>query len=455
MHSGVRIATAMEVQEGRHVAVRNIVAALGVLALAGGLPLGAQAVERITLAEALRRSETASPSVVAAQGSLRSAELQVRSNYWQYIPTVTFPIRADLNLSSGESRLDPVTNEVISGNTTNPSYSVGAQANYTIFDGFGRTHDLRAAQAREVAADANLISARFQNTLQVTNAYFDALANQELLRVNEAAVDRARQQLAVASARMQAGAGQRTDSLTALVQLGQARQQLLQAQATLATSEANLGRLTGIDGRVGAVDDSAFYAQPALLDTTGIRREAELSSPAVRASESNLTASLAALRSQKSNYWPTINANAQNIWTANKSSDYELVGRRSLSLQFLFSPWTSLQRETQIENAAIAVDNAEASLADQRRQIAASLTQYYASLANARESIEVAQISVQASEENVRVTEQRYRLGVATVFELTQAQEQLTSAQVNEVTARFSYIRAKAQIEALIGRTIQ
>jgi outer membrane protein TolC len=92
---------------------------------------------------------------------------------------------------------------------------------------------------------------------------------------------------------------------------------------------------------------------------------------------------------------------------------------------------------------------------DQRRQIAASLTQYYAALANARESIDVARVSVQASEENVRVTSERYRLGVATVFELTQAQEQLTSAQVNEVNARFSYIRAKAQIEALIGRTIQ
>lgn len=437
------------------MAVRSIVAALAAVAFFASAPLAAQAVERISLAEALRRSEVVSPSVVAAEGSVRSAELQVRSNVWQYIPQITFPVRADLNLSSGESRLDPVTGEVISGNTTNPSYSVGAAAQYTIFDGFGRSHDLRAARARETAADANLISMRFQNSLQVTNAFFDALSNQELLRVNEAAVDRARQQLAVASARMQAGAGQRTDSLTALVQLGQARQQLLQAQAALATSEANLGRLVGADGRVGAVEDSAFYQQPALLDTTGIRREAELSSPAVRASESNLLALQATLKSQKSNYWPTVNATANNTWTANKQSDYSLVGRRGLSLSMQFSPWTSLQRETQIENASIQVDNAIASLADQRRQIAASLTQYYAALANARESIDVARVSVQASEENVRVTSERYRLGVATVFELTQAQEQLTSAQVNEVNARFSYIRAKAQIEALIGRTIQ
>jgi len=434
------------------VAVRNLWVAVAALALPAVLQ--AQAMERITLAEALRRSEEVAPSIISARGTLRSRELAVRSNYWQYIPTITFPIRADLNLSSGESRIDPVTQEVISGNTTNPSYSIGAQANYTLFDGFGRTHDLRAAQAQEVAAEAQLVSARFQNALQVTNAYFDALEAQELLSVNEAAVQRAQQQLQVASARMQAGAGQRTDSLTALVQLGQARQQLLQAQATLATNEANLGRLVGEDGRVGVVPDSQYYRQPAILDTAGVRQEAELSSPAIRASEQGLAAARSQLRSQRSNYWPTVTASANNTWTANKQSDYELKGRRSLSLGLSFSPWTSLQRETQIENAAIAVDNAEAQLADQRRQIAAALTQYYASLANARESIDVARISVQASEENVRVTEQRYRLGVATVFELTQAQEQLTSAQANEVRARFSYIRAKAQIEALIGRSL-
>jgi outer membrane protein TolC len=435
------------------VAVRKLVAPLAALIVAI-LPVGAQAVERITLAEALRRSEEVAPSVVSARGSVRSAELSVRTNYWNYIPQLTFPIGANLDLSSGQSRLDPVTGEVISGNTTNPSYSIGARVNYTLFDGFGRTHNLRAAQAREVAADANLISARFQNALTVTNAFFDALAQQELLRVNEAAVQRAQQQLQVASARMQAGAGQRTDSLTALVQLGQARQQLLQSQAAVATSEANLGRLVGVEGRVAAIEDSAFYAQPAILDTATIRREAELSSPAVRNAESQLAAQQASLRAQKSGYWPTVSATASNIWQASKANDYTLVGRRQLNLALSFSPWTSLQRETQIENASIAVDNAIASLADQKRQISAALTQQYAALANARESIEVARISVQASEENVRVTEQRYRLGVATVFELTQAQEQLTSAQVNEVTARFSYIRAKAQIEALIGRSL-
>lgn len=420
------------------------------------LPLAAQeAVPGITLQEAIRRSEEVAPSVVQAMGSVRSSELSVRSAKLQYVPQITFPFSADLLMSSGKSRLDPVTGDVISGNTTQPSYSIGAQANYTIFDGFGRAHNLSAANASEDAADANLVSARFQNRLNVTNAFFNALSQREVVKVNQAAVDRAQQQLAIATARLQSGAGQRSDSLTALVQLGQARQQLLQARAALATNEASLGRLVGADGRVAAIDDSAFYHQPAMLDTASVRSEAELSSPAVRAAEANLEARKQQLKQQKSGYWPTVSASAFNTWTAQKSNNYSLEPRRQLRLSFSISPWTTLQRETQIENASIQVDNAEASLADQRRQISANLTQYYASLGNAREAIDVAQISVQAAEENLRVTEARYRLGVATVLELTQVQEQLTNAQLQVVQARFQYLQAKAQIESLIGRSLQ
>ncbi len=423
--------------------------------IVGRTTIAAQtAPERITLAEALDRSAATTPSIIQAQGALRSAELSVRTSKLQYIPQLTFPIGAAYNVSSGQSRLDPVTGQVIGGSVTNPSYSVGARASLTLFDGFNRERGLSAAEAREDAAVASITSTIFQNRLTVTNAFFDALANEELLKVSEAAVTRAQQQLAVASARLRSGAGQLTDSLSALVQAGQARQQLLNAQASLATAEANLGRLVGEDHRVAAVDDSSFYIQPVLLDTAGVRIEAIAASPAVRTSEANLEAARQQLRASKSGYWPTVSAQASSDWTANKFNDYSLTPRRNFLLQMSFSPWSNLQRETQIENASIALDNQIAQVADQKRQISAQMTQQFASLGNARESIDVAQLSVRAAAENVRITEQRYLLGVATIFDLLQAQEQLTSAQVSEIQARYSYLRAKSQIEALIGRRL-
>lgn len=433
---------------------RAATAALLLTASATAQLAAQQAPAAITLAEALRRTEEVTPGVVSGRGSVRSAELAVRQAKWAFVPQLTLRPQANLQMNSGQSRVDPITGAVVSGNTTNPSYGMDVSASLPLFDGFARNHTLRAARAREDAADANYTTSRFAAALAVTNAFFDALANKELLTISNAAVARAEEQLKVATAKLRSGSGQRTDSLTALVSLSTARQDRLNAQANLANAEATLGRLVGSETRVAAVPDSAYYRTPASLDTTALRGEALQQAPALVASTANVTAAKAQLSQQKSAYWPTLNVSASNNYNAGKTNDYKLEARRQLLIGFSITPWTNYTRETQIENQSIALDNAEASLADQRRQVSAQLTQNFASLANAQEAIEVAKVSVQASEENLRVAEQRYKLGVMTIVELMQIQESLTRAQVSEIQARFTYLRTKAQIESIVGRRL-
>ena len=59
-----------------------------------------------------------------------------------------------------------------------------------------------------------------------------------------------------------------------------------------------------------------------------------------------------------------------------------------------------------------------------------------------------------AAEEDTRVQQERYRLGAATIVDVLTSQETLNQAEVDVVNARFAYLRAKAQIEALIGRPL-
>jgi outer membrane protein len=159
-------------------------------------------------------------------------------------------------------------------------------------------------------------------------------------------------------------------------------------------------------------------------------------------------------RSSKAGYWPTVSLSAGSNWTGQSTNDYTIVGRRTLNLAFSMSPWTSLSRETQIEQRSIAITNAEANLADLRRSLDAQITQYLATLANVQQQFDVSRASVTAATENFRVTTERFRLGVATIIELINAQQSLTQAQVNEVQARFSYLRTKVQLESVIGRKL-
>jgi outer membrane protein TolC len=63
-------------------------------------------------------------------------------------------------------------------------------------------------------------------------------------------------------------------------------------------------------------------------------------------------------------------------------------------------------------------------------------------------------MSVTAATEDLRVVQERYRLGAATIVDVLTSQEALSQAEVDAVSARFNYLRAKAQIEALVGRSL-
>jgi outer membrane protein TolC len=99
-------------------------------------------------------------------------------------------------------------------------------------------------------------------------------------------------------------------------------------------------------------------------------------------------------------------------------------------------------------------DLAEANASDARLAVQADLEMRLAELQAAQARIEIAGTSVVAANEDLRVQQERYRLGASTIVDVLTSQEALNQAEVDVVDARFDYLRAKAQLEALIGRTL-
>jgi outer membrane protein TolC len=52
------------------------------------------------------------------------------------------------------------------------------------------------------------------------------------------------------------------------------------------------------------------------------------------------------------------------------------------------------------------------------------------------------------------VQQERYRLGAGTLLDLLTAEANLTQAQVSLVQARYNYLTARAQLEALVGHAL-
>jgi outer membrane protein TolC len=439
----------------RFVMIALLHASVGVPWLrAQAVPPAAGGGPSVTLAEAIRLSERVQPDVVRAAAQVRTAGASRKSAWGAFLPTLSASSSASDFFSEGAVRVDPVTGQLTGGNSSNRSLSTSLSANVDLFTGFRRGAEIRAARASEDAADASLVDARFQQALNTTNQFLDALAAGQLLRVREASVRRAEEQLKTAVAKLRAGSATRSDSLRSLVTLGNARLDLITTQAQLASAEASLARLVGATGRVQAVDDSAFYRVQAVIDTQALRIEAESKSPRVRSAAADAAAARASVRASKSAYWPSLNLGANTGWNGSERDDYTLLNQRQISLSLRWNLFNGFDRELTIVQREADLDLAEATASDAQRAVHAELVTGVAELDAARSRIEITATSVVAAREDLRVVQERYRLGVSTIVDLLTSQEALNQAEVDVVNARFDYLRAKAQLEALIGRNL-
>jgi outer membrane protein len=430
----------------------SVIVALA-LAFAAAPRLVAQQRE-VTLTEAIRLAERVQPDVIQAQSDVRTAGAQRRNAWGAFLPSLTATSSGSDFFSEGASRIDPVTGLLTTGNTTNRSFSTSLSASLDLFTGFRRGAELRAARAGQNQADASLVDARFQQALTTTNQFLDALAGAQLVGVREASVRRAEEQLKVSVNKLHAGSATRSDSLRSLVTLGTARLDLIQSQIDLATAEANLARIIGQAGRVRAADDSAFYRIVPVLDTQAIRAEAVSKSPRVQSAVAGAGVAQANLRASRSAYWPSLTLGANTAWNGNRADNYTLLNQRQVSLALSWRLFDRFDRELTIAQRQASAEVADARAADERLAVEAELTARLAELDAARSKIEITQTSVAAATEDLRVQQERYRLGASTIVDVLTSQEALNQAEVDVVNARFDYLRSKAQLEALIGRTL-
>jgi outer membrane protein len=261
--------------------------------------------------------------------------------------------------------------------------------------------------------------------------------------------------LRTATARLQAGAAIRSDSLRSVVLLGNARLALISAETQLASANAALTRLVGSDQPVTAASAPADEPVPP-LDTDALVPLLD-QAPAMGQARSQLHSATAALKSARTSYLPTINATYGRNgsgFDARYGFDGQFAYSSSFRLNLSLPVFNQLQREQTAVRASVALDQAEANLRDTRLRVRQELTDALGLLRNAQQRIEVQEASVRAAEEDLRIQQQRYELSASSLLDVVQSQTLLVEARAGLISARFDFRVAKARLEALLGRSL-
>ncbi len=431
-----------------YVTLRSLRIAFFIISLATLFPLVARAqepVRMLTLQQAIERALQVDPAAVAAETGVSAADATLLQTRGAWLPTLT--LNSGYANSSNE-RFDQATGQLVS-----ESYTAQAAYSYDLFTGGRWMAEHRSARAEVRAVGAELRAQRFRTIRDTKQSFYAASATEELVRVAEQRLERARQQLTFAQTRLEVGTATRSDVLRAELEVGNAELAVVDAQSALRSARLQLGRQVGIEDEVrpalGALPESAPSLPPAEL----LAQRSQTGAPSVIAARAGLEASRAGTRAAVSPYLPTLRTSGGYDWFA---FDFP-PEQRSWSVRVFASYplFNGFQREAALMRARARERAAEARARDAEigARNAAEDAAREAEVAGRR--LEIARRAVELAREDLRVQEERYRIGAATILDLQTSQLALAEAEVAEVRAREALGVAVAELEAVLGEALE
>jgi outer membrane protein len=361
---------------------------------------------------------------------------EVRSNLW---PTARIDLTA-VDTNPG--------NRITAGALNNPVIyqraAAGATVSQLITD-FGRTTNLVAsANLAAKAENQNALATKEQILLAVDQAFYNSLQAQAVLTVAEQTVKDRQTVSDQVGALFKSKLKSELDFSFANVNLAQAKLLLLDAQNNVNSAEATLSAVLGFQSLQNfqlAEDTTPTAAPPDNVDD--LISNAFTMRPEILALEFQSESAQKFQKAERDLLFPDVRALGAVGDTPVRnpviSSWYGAVGVNvdiPIFNGFLFS--------ARAREAALRAQAAQERVRDIRARIARDVRTSWLNAKTAYERLAVSQQLLDQANLALNLSQARYKLGLGSIVELSQAQLQLTQAQISSVAAGYDYRLALA-----------
>ncbi len=405
--------------------------------------------QSLTLPQAVAIAIQNHPRIAAAQNVESAAGQRITEARAPYYPTVSGEITG-----SQANSLSRVGAGFLTTSALFSRQGEGLEVNQLITD-LGRTGNLVASAKLQAQASAQTtVATRYDVILGVNRAYFGVLESQALVRVAQETVS-ARQTLddqvtALGNAQLKS----QVDVSFADVNLSEAKLLLIRAQSELQQSFVDLGRALGQDAapvQYQVADSPVPGAPPATVDD--LVTQAVMNRPELADLRFRYQAAQKFETAEKDLKHPSVNLMAvggalpyidQNPRTAPEG--YEGI---AINVEIpIFNGHLFSAREQAARYEALAANQR---VRDLQQQVEHDVRAAWLNATTAYQRIPVTVELVNQATLAQDLAKGRYDLGLASIVELTQAQLNVTQAQIENVGAQYDYQSAYAFLQYTIG----
>jgi outer membrane protein TolC len=330
-------------------------------------------------------------------------------------------------------------------------FRLGFGVEQLLFDG-GRQRSLTdAATLRQTIADASASEAAAGLAVATVEVFGRVVNGEADHRAAEAGVAAAREDLARAERRRDAGLATDADVLALAVHVAELQQRAIQADSDTAAARAELNRLMGIpiDEPVQVVAPVAA-SQGAEADVKSLFAEAEAARPELKRIAASEGVAAAARRQARSSVIPQIAAQAAVDVAGTEVADRASSWIVGAELKWTFS--TGGAELAGMKAAAASLARARAEAEDVRARIHVEIVTALRRVEAARARYAVGRATVEQARESQRIIRDRFDVGVAPVNDVLRASTALLDAEANSTAAVVDVMVATATLRRAVGR---
>jgi outer membrane protein len=362
--------------------------------------------------------------------------------------------------------------------TFNPSFGSTLTASYTqpILRNFkfdGTRAQLESQLIQQDIADIDLLATTASTIAQVRNAYWELVYSFQAVEAAQQSLDLASKLVTDNRSRVEIGTMAPIDVVQAQAEEASRRQQLVNQQAILRNNELALKRLI-----VGGTDDELWRATINPVDRPSPQAQAIDLEGAVRNALQNRTDLLTSRKNVESANVTIHSLRNSKLPQLDLVTIYSLDGRGGTSIprdptipivrggyadalrniygvdaptwqvQLNFAyPLGQSADEANLARQRLLLQQNQAQIKATELQIATDVTSAAISVTNALEALQAAQASRELSEKRMEAAQSKFDVGMATNFEVVQAQRDLNDARNSELRQLLNYRRALVDFE--------
>jgi outer membrane protein len=402
--------------------------------------------QRLTLAEAENIAIQNHPQIQAATQLASAAAAQVREVQSLYYPQAN---------GAATGAYAENNSRIAAGFLNSPSifnkFAEGVSVSQLVTD-FGRTHELsKSSHLHAQAQQENVITTRADVLLRVSVSYFGVMKAQSVLHVAEETV-KARQLVAdQVSALAKSSLKSGLDVSFANVDLARAQLLLVQAQNDLQSSYAQLSDALGYsDQRTFQLVEEPLPGSPP-PDVAPLLAEAFQNRPEIISQGLDVKSAQSYATAERDLWFPTISAVGVTGLVPYRQ---DTLASRYAAAGFnvnvpIFNGRLFNAEHTEATARARAQ---EQFLRDLEDRIAQDVRTSWLNVISAYQRLSLTQQLLDQTTQAFDLAKGRYGLGLSSIIELSQAQLNLTEAQVEQVSAQYDYESQTANLNYQLGR---